>query len=49
MNNNDKTLSELSDNVDALRKEVSALNLAVERLTPVLEGIQKALEERDVS
>ena len=49
MNNNDKTLSELSDNVDALRKEVSALNLAIERLTPVLEGIQKALEERGVS
>jgi prefoldin subunit 5 len=49
MNQDDKTLSDLSDNVDALRKEVSALNLALATLMPVLEGIQKALEERDVS
>jgi polyhydroxyalkanoate synthesis regulator phasin len=37
-------MSELSDNIDQLRKEVSALNLAIANLTPVLEGIQKALE-----
>jgi uncharacterized protein YukE len=47
MNTADKVLIELSDNVDALRKEVSALNLALEKLMPVLESIQKALEERD--
>jgi hypothetical protein len=37
-------ISRLSDNVDALRKEVSALNLALAALAPVLDDIRKALE-----